>query len=139
MKLLLTIATVLALAVPAVAGEGDPKVGDRVYYPPNDPTVICDTLDQIRAIASATGADRAAVFEGFASQSNERGEPICDFGPADFAIQEVVPLGDEPILGVPMHIWAVRGGDFSMWSLHATPVTGNGGIVPQSYEPGRGA
>ena len=99
----------LALALGASAAlAGPPALGTLHTF--RDPvfreTVICDTLDQVRRIATAAVPDD--MFTAFYMTTNEHDEPMCVAVVPTGHVVEVTPLGVMERNGRQYNAWAVE-------------------------------
>lgn len=106
MRMVMILSAVLAmssaaLAAPPQAGSTNVVFEDPVY----GSTVICDTLDQIKDIASAP--DPNQIFKAYFGLKNEKGEPTCAATEFSADVTSVEPIGDMHQDTVAFHAWAV--------------------------------
>jgi hypothetical protein len=99
-------ATALALAAPAVAAP--PSVGTTHTFldPVFRGTVFCDTVDQVRHIATAKAPDD--IYGVYRVTTNERDEPMCMAIVPTALVVDVIPLGVMLREGEAYSAWAVE-------------------------------
>jgi hypothetical protein len=103
--------TLLALvfaAVPGIAIAQPPATGTihTFYDPVFTGTVFCDTLEQVREIATAeTPSD---VYLNYLQTANARNEPTCATIIPTGEVVKVMPLGVMKEDGQHFHAWAVE-------------------------------
>jgi hypothetical protein len=115
----------LALALGASAALGGPPARGTLHTfhdPVFRDTVICDTLDQVRRIATAAVPDD--MFTAFYMTTNEYDEPMCVAVVPTGHVVEVTRLGIMQRRGRHYSAWAVEtrlpGG--TVFALYLEPV-----------------
>jgi hypothetical protein len=124
MALRYTISTALAaallLAAPTSALAQPPAAGTVHTFadPVFNGTVICDTLDQVRAIATAESPDD--VYANYYLTTNAVDEPICMAIVPTGLVVDVVPLGVMERTGKRYQAWAIETqiGDTTVFALY---------------------
>jgi len=116
---------VLALALGASVALGGPPAPGTLHTfvdPVFRDTVICDTLDQVRRIATADAPED--MYAAFYMTTNEYDEPMCVAVVPTGHVVEVTPLGIMQRRGRHYSAWAVEtrlpGG--TVFALYLEPV-----------------
>ena len=108
------------IAVPALAVAAPPPIGTEHTFtgPMYEGTVLCDTYDQVRDIATADRPQE--VFLAYLQQTNGRAEPTCAALAPTGTVLDVRPLGTMSEDGHYFHAYAVeaRFGDITAFALY---------------------
>jgi hypothetical protein len=115
-----TLLALVLTALPGIALAQPPAAGTiyTFYDPVFTGTVFCDTLDQVREIATAeTPSD---VYLNYLQTANERNEPTCATIVPTGEVVEVMPLGIMEEDGQHFRAWAVEAkvGEFTAFGLY---------------------
>jgi hypothetical protein len=103
-----TLAALALAALPGFAMAQPPAAGTTHTFvdPVYTGTVFCDTLEQVREIATAEKPDE--VYRQYLYAKNERNEPVCLAIVPTGVVSEIEPLGVMQRDGRHFNAWAVK-------------------------------
>jgi hypothetical protein len=95
-----------ALPLPALSQPPQPGTTHTFIDPQFRDTIICDTLEQVRRIATAEVPDE--MYAAFYLTTNEYNEPMCQAVVATGVVRGVTPVGVMVRNGKRFDAWAVE-------------------------------
>jgi hypothetical protein len=106
--MLRTLFTFALALTPAVAMAQPPTTGSTYTFldPVFQGTVFCDTLEEVRHIATADQPEQ--VYQEYLMTANDRHEPTCAAIVPTGLVVEVLPLGVMERAGHHFNAWAVE-------------------------------
>jgi hypothetical protein len=115
-----TLLALVLTALPGVALAQPPAAGTihTFYDPVFTGTVFCDTLEQVREIATAEVP--SDIYLNYLQTANDRNEPTCATIIPTGEVVNVMPLGIMKEDGQHFHAWAVEAkvGGFTAFGLY---------------------
>jgi hypothetical protein len=103
-----TLITLALMALPSLALAQPPAAGtEHTFFDPvYTGTVFCDTLDQVREIATAAKPDE--IYRQYMYAKNDRNEPVCLAIVPTATVNDIMPLGVMHRDGKHFQAWAVQ-------------------------------